>query len=121
MLNLLFSAALSLQSAPPALVPAPEPAPLSQQDRALLRCAAAFALAARAQTEGDADARQWPDLAARGREFFVRALAQLMEAGDRDRAAIAALANAEAEALTTSGDLPKVMPACLIMLEASGL
>lgn len=119
MTSLLLAAALALQSAPaPA---APDPAPLGQEDRALLRCAAAFALAARAQAEGDPAARAWPDLSTRGREFFVRALAQLMGEGKRDRAAITALANAEAETLVAGDELPRVMPACLLMLEASGL
>jgi hypothetical protein len=117
--SLLLAAALALQSSPEAAPP--EPAPLAQEDRALLRCAAAFALVARGQAEGEPAAKAWPDLATRGREFFVRALAQIMDTTDRDRAAIAALASAEAEALVAGDELPKVMPACLLMLEASGL
>lgn len=116
MLTALLSAALALQSAPAA-----EPAPLSQDNRALLRCAAAFALVARDQAAGDAAAKAWPDLTTRGREFFVRALAQLMDETARDRNAIAALANAEAQALTASGDVSRIMPSCLLMLEAAKL
>lgn len=121
--NLLLAAALMLQTvATPEPAPAPpEPAPLGQTDRALLRCATTFALVVRAQTEGDALAKGWPDLSQRGREFFVQAMAQLMETTGRDRAAITALANAEAEALVASGEVPKLMPACLAMLGAAGL
>lgn len=115
MLQPLIAAALALQAAPA------EPAALPQDSRALLRCAAAFALVARGQAEGDAEAKAWPDLAIRGREFFVRALAQLMDETGRDRAAIAALANSEAQALTASGDVSRIMPSCLLMLEATGL
>jgi hypothetical protein len=113
------AAALALQSAPaPA---AQEPAPLSQERRALLRCATAFALVARGQAEGDAAAKAWPDLTTRGREFFVRAMAQLMDETGRDRAGIAALAQAEAQVLTTDGEVAKIMPSCLLMLEAAQL
>ena len=115
MLITLLSAALALQAAPA------EPAALSQDNRALLRCASAFALVARGQAEGDAPAKGWPDLTVRGREFFVRALAQLMDDTGRDRAAIAALATAEAQALAASGDVPRIMPSCLLMLEAAKL
>jgi hypothetical protein len=115
----MLSGALALQSAPAPT--APEPAPLSQENRALLRCAAAFALVAQGQAAGDPQAKAWPDLTLRGREFFVRALAQLMDATGRDRAGIAALANSEAQALAASGEVHKVMPSCLLMLEAAQL
>lgn len=111
-----LSAALALQSAAPA-----EPAPLPQESRALLRCAAAFALVARGQADGDAAAKAWPDLTTRGREFFVRAMAQLMDETGRDRAGITALAQAEAQALTANDDVTKIMPSCLLMLEAARL
>lgn len=121
MLTAILSAAMALQAAPAAPAPLPEPAALSQDNRALLRCASAFALVARAQTQGEAEAKGWPDLTVRGREFFVRALAQLMDETGRDRVAIAALANSEAQALAASGDVPRIMPSCLLMLEAAKL
>jgi hypothetical protein len=119
MLTTLLAAALALQSAPGAA--APDPAPLSQENRALLRCAAAFALVANAQRNGDREAQQWPALGARGREFFVRAMAQVMDASGLDRAGIAQLAGKEAETLKASGEVAKVMPSCLLMLEAAGI
>lgn len=119
MIHALFVAALALQAAP---APAPSSPPvLSQENRALLRCAAAFAVTATAQANGDPAAQQWPALGTRGREFFVRALAQLMDATGLDRAGIAQLASKEAQALTATGDVDKVMPSCLIMLESTGL
>ncbi len=111
----LLAAALALQAAP-----APPPA-LSQENRALLRCAAAFALVANGQTRGDAAALAWPDVTIRGREFFVRALPQLMDATGSDRAAIAELAATEARRLTEAGEVAAIMPACLVMLDTSGI
>jgi hypothetical protein len=110
-----LSAALALQAAPA------QPQPLSQENRALLRCAVAIAMVSGGQAKGEAAALKWPELGTRGREFFVRAMAQLMDATGRDRAAIAALANGEAQALAASDETGKIMPACLLMLEASGV
>lgn len=110
-----LAAALALQAAPAA------PAPITQEQRALLRCSAAFALVANGQAKGDAGAKQWPPLATRGREFFVRALAQLMDETALDREGIAALAAAEARALQDKDELAKVMPSCLLILEGSGV
>lgn len=115
MITTLFAAALALQSAPA------DPVVISQENRALLRCAAAFALVSHGQANGDAAARQWPEMGTRGREFFVRALAQVMDATGSDRTAIAELAAAEARTLSTSGDVARIMPTCLAMLESSGV
>ena len=110
-----LAAALALQ-APPAA-----PAPVTQEQRALLRCSAAFALVANGQAAGDSEAKQWPPLATRGREFFVRALAQLMDETAMGREGIAAQAAAEARALQDKGEVAKIMPSCLLMLEGSGV
>jgi hypothetical protein len=115
MLSSLLAAALALQTAPAA------PPNLSQEGRALLRCSAAFALVSRRQANGDPAAQRWPALETRGREFFVRSLAQLMDQTGLDRDGIAWLAGIEAKALADSGETDKVMPACLLMLEASGV
>ena len=115
MLTSLLAAALALQAAPA------EPPPLSQENRALLRCAVAFAMVSGGQANGDAQALKWPGLGTRGREFFVRAMAQLMDATGRDRAAISALANTEAQALAANDEVGRIMPSCLLMLEASGV
>ncbi|PKP92062.1 MAG: hypothetical protein CVT75_08290 [Alphaproteobacteria bacterium HGW-Alphaproteobacteria-14] len=115
MLTSLLAAALMLQAAP-TQTPA-----LSQENRALLRCAAAFAVVSQRQAIGDPAAGQWPDLATRGREFFVRAMAQLMDQTGLDRDGIAWLAGFEAKALRDSGETDRLMPSCLLMLEASGV
>lgn len=121
MLSPLIAAALALQSAPAPAPLAPAPAAISQENRALLRCAAAFAMVAEGQANGNAAAKQWPPIAARGREFFVRALAQLMDATALDRDGISRLVSAEAQALWDKDEVDKVMPSCLSMLNASGL
>ncbi len=101
---------------------APATAPvLSQENRALLRCAAAFAVVANGQVNGEAAAQQWPDLGARGREFFVLTMAQLMDASGLDRAGITRLATLEAQALVSADEVRKIMPSCLLMLDASGV
>lgn len=119
MLTVLILAALALQAAP-APSPTPPP-PISQENRALLRCAAAFALVANGQAQGEQAAQQWPALGTRGREFFVRAMAQVMDAAGLDRDGITALANDEARALAASGETHKIMPSCLLMLESARL
>jgi hypothetical protein len=118
MLMPFLAAALALQAPSEA---APAPPPLSQDSRALLRCSAAFAMVAQWQATGDASALRWPALGTRGREFFVRSLAQLMDETGLDRDGIAWLAGVEAKALRDSGETYKIMPSCLLMLEASGV
>lgn len=93
---------------------------LSLENRSLLRCAAAFALVTRAQKDGQESAMKWPELGDRGREFFVRAMAQVMDQTGYDREGIARVAGVEAQQIQDSGELDKMMPACLVMLENSG-
>lgn len=114
MLTSLLAAVLALQ-------PAAAPPALSQEDRALLRCAAAFAVVSNRQTNGDPGAQQWPVLGTRGREFFVRAMAQLMDTSGLDRDGITALVSTETKAMVAKGEVDQVMPTCLSMLEASGV
>ena len=86
-----------------------------------MRCSAAFALVSFAQANSDAEARKWPQIDPRGREFFVRALAQVMDSTGLGRDAVAALVESEARALLDRGEVDQVMPACLLMLDASGV
>lgn len=111
---------VSLLAALIAVQPVSAPA-LSPESRALLRCSAAFAIVSRRQANGDPAAQRWPALAVRGREFFVRSLAQLMDETGLDRDGIAWLAAAEAKTLQDSGEAYRMMPSCLVMLEASGV
>lgn len=119
---------LALQSAPsPAPAPAPATAPatapaLSLEQQSGLRCAAAFALVAQAQGARDAEALAYPALGDRGREFFVRTAARLIDETGLDRDGVARLLSAEATRLTQEeGALEQTMPACLLLLDASGL
>jgi len=97
-----------------------EPQALREEDRAALRCSAAFALVG-VQSPGESAGNDVPDIKERGREFFVRSLATIMDERGLDRAAIEQAVRAEAEALTNKQELDAVMPACLLMLQASGL
>ncbi len=119
MLTPLLAAALALQAAPED--PSSPTPVLSQESRALLRCAAAFAIVSRRQANGDPIALRWPALEERGREFFVRSLAQLMDETGLNRDGIARLAGAEAKALQDSDEADRLMPVCLVMLESSGI
>lgn len=105
---------LSAQDAAP-------PALLSLEQRTGLRCAAAFALLAQAQARGNAEALSLPPLAERGREFFVRFSAQLMDDRGLTREAVAGLLGEEARALAAGDTLQQVTPACLVLLDASGV
>ncbi|WP_295636400.1 hypothetical protein [Novosphingobium sp.] len=73
------------QAAPPAAPPASPvgPAPdfsrLTEDHKAALRCAAAFAVVATEQQRGEKEALAYPPLALRGKEYFVRVAAQVME------------------------------------------
>ena len=125
--QILFAAALlaapvTAQDAPPARAPSASPAPaaLSLHQRTMLRCSAAFAMLSARQAAGQATPGA-PDLGTRGREFFVRASAQVMDETHADRAAIAAALKGEAQGLVGTGRLEAVLPPCLIMLDASGL
>lgn len=106
------------QSAPLQSAPAVE---LSHESAALLRCSAAFALVSFGQQNGSQTAQKWPQIDPRGREFFVRALARLMDDTGLDREGVSQLASAEAQRLLDEEQVDEVMPACLLMLEASGV
>ena len=92
---------------------------LTPENRAALRCAAAFALIGARQQQGQ-DTGDWPELGERGREFFVVALAGLMDEHTLDRPAIERLVRAEAGKLIQADEVDKVMSPCLLMLQASG-
>lgn len=107
-------------AAAPAAAQAPAAAPpraLTADEHAALRCAAAFAIISGDQARGEAAARQFPPLAARGREFFVITAARLMDDAGLDEAAIKAAAQAEAAGLRQGGAAP-IMPFCLTLLDA---
>jgi len=115
-----LSAALACACVPLPAMAQERPA-LSLEHRMLLRCSAAFALVAKGQQAGEEAARQYPPLGTRGKEFFVRSAAEVMDKAGLDRAAIDAALQREARDLVTSATLQEIMPVCLEALESSGL
>ena len=111
-----------LTAAPTAMAQETPPAPqLNAEQSATLRCAAAFAIVSHGQANGDETALEYPPLAERGREFFVRAGARLMDELGLDREGIQALVSAEAQRLWDEDAIAEVMPACMMLLDASGV
>jgi hypothetical protein len=125
-MRILAFLALAVIAAPAVAQDAPRPMSLEQQ--MLLRCSAAFAIVAGEQQRGMPSARVYPPLAERGKEFFVRAGARLLDELQLSRAEIQGRLQAEVETLRAgsrkAGDGPlleSVMPPCLAALDASGV
>lgn len=111
-------AALALAASAAAQVSQP-PAALSLEQNTALRCSAAFAIGAALQARGEhAD---WPPLAVRGREYFVRVSAQLMDQTGRTREQVAQELTAQAQELRDPAALGAAIPPCLLLLDASGV
>ncbi|MXP26196.1 hypothetical protein GRI39_09125 [Altererythrobacter indicus] len=94
---------------------------LTLQDSTLMRCSAAFAMVSSQQDDNDADAKNYPPLNERGREYFVRAMAEVMDHTGLDRAGIVDLLRAQMVELAKPGKLDEAMPPCLLSLESTGL
>lgn len=92
------------------------PRPLTAEEQMGLTCAGAFALVAAGQARGDPAVAQYPPLAQRGREWFVRLAAQLMDDAGLDQAGVRAAAEAAAAPLRRGG-VGAVMPSCLKALD----
>jgi hypothetical protein len=117
-----FVAALALALAAPAMAQQAKPTPqLTDDQRTLLHCSATFALVSGRQHARDAQALAFPDVTERGREYFVRAMVELMDEAGLDHDAITSLVTQEAAGLRDPAVLYKQMPACLASLQASGL
>ncbi len=123
----LLAAAVLL--AAPAAAQQAETAPMTLEQTMLLRCSAVFAVVAGEQDRGVASARAYPPLGARGREFFVRASARLMDERHLSRAQVEAALRAEAQRFQTEAAqapdrarfIDGAMQPCLVALEAAGL
>lgn len=113
--------ALTLSAAAVGTAAAQDAPALNLEQKTLLRCSAAFALAANKQEHGDRSLGEIPELRARGREYFVRAMATLMDQQSLGREQITALLKAEVGDLAEGDKLAEAMPACLVSLQASGL
>ena len=120
-------AALAAFSLAPAALAQDAPLPtdkpaLSLQQQTTVRCATAFALVSVAQSLDEEWAAGFPDVEARGREFFVRSSAQLMDDTGLTRDAVELLYMREASAMAEdTAAIAALMPACLALLDASGL
>ena len=122
-------AALALGAAATAAAETPPLPTLSLEQKMQLRCAAMFAIIADEQRRGIADALAFPPLAERGREYFVRTGAQLMDAHELSREQMDELARAEVQSLQAQSMqaadpgafVKQVMEPCLLALDASGL
>jgi len=123
MIQSLLAATLFMVSAQSTQSERPQPSAeqLTQEHSALLRCSAAFALVSYGQANGEAAANAWPEIDPRGREFFVRALAKIIDDTGLTRDQVAQLAEAKAQRLIDENLLDSVMPGCLLMLETSGV
>jgi hypothetical protein len=125
MTRLLIAVALALATTPAVaqrpVPPSPAVPQLTGEQLTLLHCSATFALVSGRQHAGDKAALAQPDVTQRGREYFVRALVQLMDEAHLDHDTVTRLVQAEATRLQDSPDLFKEMPACLASLQASGL
>ncbi len=119
MISLFLPSLLLIAQEPVQTAPAATPV-LTAENRAVIRCSAAFAIVgARQAREGDKG--EWPELNARGREFFVVAMAGIMDEHRLGRDEITTLVRNEAVRLTETAEVEAIMPACLLMLEASGV
>jgi hypothetical protein len=117
-----FIAAAFALVAAPLVAQQPAPAPqLTAEQQTLLHCSATFAVVSGRQHAGDKAALAFPDVTARGREYFVRALVELMDQVHLDHDTVAKMVQAEASRLQDSPELLAGMPACLASLEASKL
>lgn len=115
MIDLLFASLLTVA----AQTDVAKPLTLPQQTG--LRCAAAFALVERDRANGASLHPAYPDLKTRGKEFFVRTAAQVMDETGSSREQVQQMIQSEAKDLSQPGRLADVMSGCLLLLDASGL
>lgn len=108
--------AAALAGPVPAQQPESQPQGLTLEHRMLLRCSAAFALVAHGQETGEARALGYPSVAERGREYFVRAMATVMEDTGLGREAVTDELTHEAQRLNQGDRLSEIMPSCLLAL-----
>ncbi|MBH1945137.1 hypothetical protein I5L01_12980 [Erythrobacter sp. YJ-T3-07] len=116
-----FAAQAPAQPAPQEAPAADALLPLPADQQGAIRCSAAFALVAERQRHGDEAALVYPPVGERGREFFVRTGARLMDETGMTRDAVEARLRAQAGVILAEGSLDEIMPACLMLLDASGL
>lgn len=102
------------------LAAAPTEPVLTAPQAAALRCGIVFALGAKLQEGNSPLAAGWPPLATRGKEYFVRVTARLMDDTGASRETISAMAMHQVPALSDPAATAGAMPGCLPLLDASG-
>jgi hypothetical protein len=110
-------------------VEAQDAKPMTLEQTMLLRCSAVFQIVASEQARGAPGANAYPPLKDRGKEYFVRAGARLMDelqlSEEQFRARIRAEVESQQKAATEAADpkayVDSVMQPCLVALDASGL
>ena len=108
---------------------AQEPPRFTLEQRMQMRCSAVFAIIAGEQQRGVPAALAFPALGERGREYFARTGARLMDDLELSREQAEASMRAEAEAVQQAAAaapdraayLASLMQPCLAALEQSGL
>lgn len=116
-----LASALFAAQATAAPVAAPALPTLTAPQSDALRCGVVFALANRMQTDKKPAAAAWPPLAVRGREYFVRMAAKIIEETGAPRDVIQTLASAQAVAFKDDAAVAAAVPGCLPLLDASGV
>lgn len=113
----------SIQAAPDTPIASLEE--LSIEEATAPRCAVAFAIVGNWQKNNDPRGGQYPDMKATGgQEFFVRSVAGLMESRGLSREAVSAIMAREARSFSGpdgANRIEQMMPACLLVKQASGL
>ena len=104
--------------------PLPDPLPqMSLEQRSAFRCGILFGLVASGQANGVEKYAGFPPLEERGKEFFVRTTAQLMDDERFTRPVVSEYMRRDVVEIFAEGDegVAKRMPPCLLMLETSGI
>ncbi|MEO1489302.1 MAG: hypothetical protein AAFR88_07705 [Pseudomonadota bacterium] len=129
-LSFALAAVLGMQAADAAPAPSSEqPAIASLSDLPIEeatgpRCGIAFSIVREWQSSSDPRGAKWPVMDETGaREFFVQAMAKLIDQYGLERSEVSNLARLEAQAHAKDkgAAVEAMMPACLLALQASGL
>ncbi|MBS0475184.1 MAG: hypothetical protein JSR28_08545 [Proteobacteria bacterium] len=122
-MRILFAAlAFAAIPIPVSAQPVPPLPTLDLEQETTVRCAAAFAIVSSEQGKGSGIAAQWPALGTRGREFFVRTGAQLMDETGATRPQVQALfaraaGELRADPQALSAKLEGLRAPCLSLLD----
>ncbi|MXO65172.1 hypothetical protein [Altericroceibacterium endophyticum] len=86
---------------------------LTMEHHTLLRCSVVFAMIAGGQENGVEEALAYPPMEERGKEYFVRALAQVMQDTGMSRQQIFDAIKMETKAIAQSDNRDTIIDVCL--------